>query len=220
MEDTQFSLPSAGKPAPAVNQAYQIAIEKLSHIGNVLELCRKSGANCGDAGVSTSITVDYLNQPVIVSLPDGDISSGSNATNLSARERLLVLHYLLTANGTPPTGKLITFQELPEGHVYYPTFLKRSVQPLLSNFGSEPRLLLPPAEKLGGKAVELGDLAVTINAFPRVPVTFVVWKGDDEFAATGSILFDAGISNYLPTEDITILCETISWKLVRLKSIK
>ena len=164
--------------------------------------------------------MEYLQQTVVVSLPDGDISSEGNAANLSAREKLLVLHYLLTANGTPPSGKLITFRELPEGHVYYPTFLKRSVQPLLSTFGSEPGLLLPPAEKLGGKAVELGDLAVTLNAFPRVPVTIVVWKGDDEFAATGSILFDAGISNYLPTEDITILCETISWKLVRLKPIK
>lgn len=220
MENTNYSLPSAGRPAPAVNLAYQIAKEKLAHIDDIHEMCRKSGAKCDDAGGSTAITVDYLHQPVVVSLPDADISSDGNAANLSAREKLLVLHYLITANGTPPSGKLITFQELPEGHVYYPTFLKRSVQPLLSNFGYQPGLLLPPAEKLGGKSVALGDLAVTINAFPRVALTIVVWKGDDEFEATGSILFDAGISNYLPTEDITILCETISWKLVRIKPTK
>jgi hypothetical protein len=57
-------------------------------------------------------------------------------------------------------------------------------------------------------------MAVTINAFSRVPVTIVLWRGDDEFAPDGNILFDANVSDYLPTEDITILCETIVWKLI------
>ena len=217
MEDTHLSLPSAGKPVAAANQAFQIAREKLSHVDDVHELCRKSGAKCDDSRGGAAIALEYLHQPVVVSLPDADISFDGN---LPIREKLLVLHYLLTANGTPLSGRLITFQELPDGNVYYPTFQKRSVQPLLSNFGYETEGLLPLAEKLGGKSVELGDMAVTVNAFPRVPVTIVVWKGDAEFAASGSILFDAGISNYLPTEDITVLCETISWKLVRSKPIK
>jgi len=220
MEDAHWTLPSSGKPAPAVNEAYQIASEKLSQIDDILELCRKSGAKCNGAGASRSITVEYLHQPYVVSLRDAEISTGENAPALPTREKLLILHYLLSAKGTPPSGKLITFQELPEGHVYYPTFLKRSVQPLVSNFGSEPRLLLQPAEKLGAKAVELGDASVAITAFPRVPVIIVLWKGDEEFEAGGSILFDAGISDYLPTEDITILCETISWKLIKAKPIK
>ncbi|MDO8578624.1 MAG: DUF3786 domain-containing protein, partial [Dehalococcoidales bacterium] len=211
MEDTNLTLPSAGKPVPAVNQAYQMASEKLSQIDDILELCRKSGAKCNNAGASKSVVVEYLHQPYVVSLRDAEISSDGNAAVLPIREKLLILHYLLSAKGSPPSGKLITFQELPEGHVYYPTFLKRSVQPLVSNFGSEPRLLLQPAEKLGAKAVELGDASVAITAFPRVPVIIVLWKGDEEFEAGGSILFDAGISDYLPTEDITILCETISW---------
>jgi len=28
-------------------------------------------------------------------------------------------------------------------------------------------------------------------------------------------LFDANISDYLSTEDVTVLCETIAWKLVK-----
>jgi len=62
--------------------------------------------------------------------------------------------------------------------------------------------------------VDCGDVAVTINAFRRVPVTIVLWRGDDEFAPEGSILFDVTISDYLFGEDIVVLCETISWRLV------
>jgi hypothetical protein len=69
---------------------------------------------------------------------------------------------------------------------------------------------------MGGQKVEYGDTAITINAFPRVPLTIVLWQGDKEFPADGNIMFDSTITDYLPTEDITILCEVIAWKLVRL----
>jgi hypothetical protein len=56
---------------------------------------------------------------------------------------------------------------------------------------------------------------VTINAFDRVPLTLVLWRGDEEVAPNGNILFDANISDYLSTEDVTVLSETIVWKLVK-----
>ena len=31
----------------------------------------------------------------------------------------------------------------------------------------------------------------------------------------GSIIFDSNVSDYLSTEDINVLCETIAWRLVR-----
>jgi hypothetical protein len=43
----------------------------------------------------------------------------------------------------------------------------------------------------------------------------VLWKGDEEVSPNGNILFDANISDYLSTEDVTVLCETITWKLVK-----
>ena len=131
------------------------------------------------------------------------------------RDKLIMLHYFLTAKGTPPTGKLITFRELPEGSVYQTTFAKRTVQPLLDNFGKEPDRLLSVSQTLGVHKANYGDTAITISAFSRVPITIVIWQGDDEFTSQGNVLFDANISDYLPTEDITVLCEIIAWKLVR-----
>ncbi|MFC2012471.1 DUF3786 domain-containing protein, partial [Chloroflexota bacterium] len=69
---------------------------------------------------------------------------------------------------------------------------------------------------LGGQITDYGDAAVTINAFSRVPVTIVLWQGDEELAPQGNMLFDASISDYLSTEDVTVLCEIITWRLIRL----
>jgi len=126
-----------------------------------------------------------------------------------------MLHYLVTAKGTPPTGRPVTFRELPEGNVYFPTFNQRAVRPVMDRFSKDPDQLLKAAAAMAGRRVEQGDLAVTIDALPRVPVTFVVWRGDEELPPQGNILFDANVTDYLPTEDITVLCETIAWRLVR-----
>jgi len=56
---------------------------------------------------------------------------------------------------------------------------------------------------------------VTINAFAPVSITFVLWRGDEELAPNGNILFEANISDYLATEDVAVVSETIIWKLVR-----
>jgi hypothetical protein len=49
-----------------------------------------------------------------------------------------------------------------------------------------------------------------------VPLTVVLWRGDAEFPPEGNILFVTAPSATTPTEDITILCEAVAWKLVRL----
>ena len=50
---------------------------------------------------------------------------------------------------------------------------------------------------------------------PRIPLGFVVWRGDAEFQAEGKVLFDSSVSQYLPVEDIVVLAETVVWKLVK-----
>jgi hypothetical protein len=75
--------------------------------------------------------------------------------------------------------------------------------------------LVDAGKRLGGQPADYGDAAVTIPAFPRVPLTFVLWRGDKEFTPDGNILFDSTIPDYLPTEDVTILCEIVAWRLAR-----
>lgn len=197
----------------AYRLAYRLAGEQLARIKDVKAQCRKAGAGYSEA--KKLITLDYLNQSALISLPDNEISYPDSEEPVPIREKILLLHYLISAKGTPLFNQMITYKELPGGANYFPSFANRAIKPLLTYFGREPYRLIEAAKKLGGVSVQYGDVAVTFKALPMVPVTLVLWSGDEEFPPRGSIVFDRSITDYLATEDVNVLCETIVWSLVK-----
>ena len=195
--------------------AYKLGCEQLASIDDVEGQCRKSGAQHRVRDSQKEIVIQYLNRAYLITLLDVEISLVDSAEEVPIKDKILILHYFISAQGTPAANKLISFRELPEGGVYFPTFSQRTVKPLLDKFGKRPCLLLEVGEKFGAYRADYGDIALTVNAFSRVPITIILWQGDDEFIPQGSVAFDANVSDYLPTEDITVLCEVITWKLVR-----
>jgi len=191
---------------------YKLARDQLAKIRDIEGQCRKSGAHY--VGPS-EIVIDYLNQPYHISLPDIRIWLENSELEVPLKDRILILHYFIGAKGTPATGQLITYRQLPGGVAYFSAFAQRAIKPFVSHFGKRPELLTETAAKLGGYEAHRGDASVTINGFKHVPITWVLWKGDEELAASGSVLFDSSISDYLSTEDVTVLSETIIWKLVK-----
>ncbi|MFC1942333.1 DUF3786 domain-containing protein [Chloroflexota bacterium] len=209
-----MKVPEQGVREYAHGLAYRLACEQLSGITDVEKQCRNSDAQYIPS--LKVITMDHLNRSYQISFPDGEVSLIDGEETVPLRDKVLILHYFIRAKGTPLSNNNITYKELLEGINYYPTFFTRAINPIISHFGNEPHRLLDIAQQFGGHEVDYGDVAVTINAFSRVPITTVLWKGDDEFAPEGNIIFDSTISDYLPTEDITILCEALAWRLVRL----
>ena len=203
---------SGGCWEPGFDLSYRVACERLAKIGDIEEQCRRSGARYLGPH---EIVIDYLNQPYHIMIPEGKIVLEDSGTETPLRDKILILHYFTGAKGTPPTGKSIAYKQLQGGVSYFPAFSQRVIGPLVKNFGRGPDLLRKAAAKLGGCEADYGDLSVTINAFDQVPITLVLWKGDEEVAPNGNILFDANISDYLPTEDVAVLSETIVWKLVK-----
>lgn len=195
--------------------AYKIASQNLAEV-NLEQQCLNSGAEYKVIDSHPVITLDYLNRSYRISLPEVDISLADSDEEVPLKDKILLLHYVIQAKGTPLAVKSITYKELPEGISYFRTFHKRAIKPFLDHFGRQPAKLTEVARELGGAKADYGDVAVTINAFKRVPITFVLWKGDEEFPPDGSIIFDATVSDYLSIEDINVLCERIAWKLVRL----
>jgi len=200
--------------------SHKLACEQLTKISDIEEQCRKNGARYIDPN---EVVIDYLNQPYHIILPrdilschcEADVISRNNLVEVSLRDKILILHYFTIAKGTPTTGILIAYKQLPGGMNYFPAFSQRAINPLVKHFGRNPELLMSTTAKLGGDKADYGDASVTINAFSYVPITLVLWRGDVEIAPNGNILFDANISDYLSTEDIAVLSETIIWKLVR-----
>jgi len=212
--------PSSSQPArrgfdEAYRQAYQTASQKLKDNADLHALCRRSGSTMETEAGHTVVRLDYLGQPCLVTLPDVEVMATSG-NPLTQRDKLIILHYLNTADGSPLTNRHITFKELPEGAVYYPTYVKRTIKPLLDKFADRPESLIAAAESIGGVKAETGDFSFHLKALPHVPLTFTLWLGDEELPPEGNILFDSSITDYLPTEDITVLCEILAWKLVKL----
>ena len=193
--------------------AYQLASEQLARIDNIEQQCLKADAQYID---TRNIIMKYLNQSYLITIPDINVSLLTAEEAVPIRDKILILHYFTMAKGIPLSNRMITFKELPEGINYLPTFSKRTLKPLVDNFGNEPQRLADIAGVLGGYQADYGDVAMTIDAFSQVPITLVLWQSDEEFAPEGNILFDSTIVDYLPAEDIIVLCEVIVWKLVKL----
>ena len=214
MNNTPLSLPKKKGYDRAYEQAYHMAAEELVATEDVPAQCLRSGAEYHKSNSREAIIIKYLNQSYLITFPHVEVTAVDNSDAVPIKDKLLILHYINTARGTPPADA-ITFRDLPEGAVYFPTFSRRTIIPLVNHFGKSPELLLRAGTTLGGYQVDQGDVGIKIIAFPRVPVTVIIWKGDEELPATGNILFNANIVDYLPIEDIIVLSETITWKLIR-----
>ncbi|GAB4262436.1 DUF3786 domain-containing protein [Thermincola ferriacetica] len=190
--------------------AYEVAVDKLGK-KSPREIAVNSDTLYNEA--TNTFKVKYINEDYLVTYPDGRIKFADKDGEIPLNVQILILHYLVTANGAPLQNRLISFKELPDGAIYIEPFTRRAVNPMLSAFGTNPEAFAELAEKIGGQRQSLGDISVTIHVFPRVPITYVIWAADDEFPASGNILFDASACHYLPTEDYALVSSLVVYQL-------
>ncbi len=152
--------------------------------------------------------VDCLAGHVARMAPEGPASAGITAG-------VLILHYLLHAVKRPLSGRMISFREVRGVSGYFPTFRKRAILPLQESFKDTPDALIKSGLALGGEIAGYGDASTTLHIFPLVPVTYVVWKGDEEIPSSAAILFDETITSYLPGEDIVLAASFGTYALMK-----
>ena len=192
-----------------LSDALRIAMERFL-AADIAQQCRRTGALCSPE----IVTLNYLNEIYRIDVLSAEVSFVDSKSPVPQRDKILILHYFTQAQGTSATGKQIPFRDLPGGLVYYPTFIKRTIEPLADVFGKNPALLVGVGKMLGARRGESGDASLVIDAFAKVPVNIILWQGDDELKPEVNLLFDANILDYLTSEDITILCETFTWQLI------
>ncbi|HEY97214.1 MAG TPA: DUF3786 domain-containing protein [Dehalococcoidia bacterium] len=213
MARERLTIPNQNVRDYAHELAYTLARQQLAAIKDIQKQCRNSGTEYIEA--EKVISIDFLNQSYKISYPDGEVFYKDSEETVPIKDKILIMDYFTRASGTPLTGKLITYKELHDGLNYFDVFHKRGIQPFVTFFGEKPDELVRTAGIFNGKPADYGDVAVTINAFSRVPVTIALWRGDEEFGPEGSILFDSTVSEYLTNDDIHALCEGMAWKMVR-----
>ncbi|WP_418792455.1 DUF3786 domain-containing protein [Phosphitispora sp. TUW77] len=188
---------------------YQFAVEMLKN-KEPQEIARNAAVEYYPE--TSEFSVKYLGGTFLVSFNDGTVEPVEEI-KVSLTEKILILHYLNTANGAPLQGKFISFKELPDGAIYIEPFTRRTIKPMLKLFAERQEEFVELAKTIGAEIQDLGDTSVTIYPFPKVPITYVIWSGDDEFPASGNILFDASAPFYLPTEDYALVSGLVIYQL-------
>ena len=125
----------------------------------------------------------------------------------------LCLVYLLNAGPEALCHDMVTIHDLRDAQFFKgPHQLK--IPPLLERYGTDLDAFARAAERLGGKPLELADVAYGVLAFPKVPIFYLLWKGDEEFEPSLSILFDRSIQYHLSADAIWGLTNLVSDILV------
>ncbi len=205
--------------------SFRRALEELAK-KDIERQCRLAGADykltsSGEALISLSL----MNEVYQIRYPQGEVICRDNPRPVNLMKKAILLRYLNNAReageakgaGAKGTGsekvsteeKLVGFNQLPEGSFYNPAFSQRVVKPFIDFFGEEPEKLKWAAERLGGVEIPFGDVGVRVLFLPKVSISFVIWKGNDEFPPNGKILFNSNITSYLSTEGIVIASEML-----------
>lgn len=180
------------------------------------EAARRGGASSETSDGETAIRLPFFNKYLVIRHPEGTMLYLQEGTAPPLPEQILVLHYLLGRADIAITGKTITFREIPSGEFYYEPFLKRAQAPLVKTFGEAPEKFMELALRAGGQRSSLGVRAVTFWPFPKIPITLILWPGDEEFPPDGNILFDSSIGDFLAGEDIALLSGMVVYRLMAL----
>jgi hypothetical protein len=123
---------------------------------------------------------------------------------------LATVIYLKNVRQVHPLGRdIVAAQELREGHFFSGPHEFRT-DPLLNRFGHDMAGFESACRALGGKPMAMADAAFQLLPFPRLPLYFLLWAGDEEFKPRLQVLFDRPIESILPADAIWALVNRVA----------
>jgi len=189
------------------NFALALVQEKFLSM-NMAEMARAAGVKYfPERKIIESI---FLGQPCYVSSADGSVKSDHFNALLDDMHQWLVLNNLMIATGRKPTGNLITSRDVKgSGAAAIAGLHGISSVGMEKLFGAEPESIYKVLKHIPGVKASLGDASIRIETLARVPITFVVWAGEDDIIPPAvNFLFDSTICDYLLYKDIPVILGT------------
>jgi hypothetical protein len=193
-------------------QTFDLACSSIRGM-NLEERAKKAGAEYERGKGGEKITVQFFSEPYHIQFPQIEFYSPSKKV-VSLVTRILLLHYLIRADGYPLTGKWVAYKDIPGGFLYAGVFARRVTEPLQRRFGKSARSFKETGIRSGGEPVEIGDASFTLHAFPYVSLQYVLWEGDEEFPPSVQLLFDSSVEHYLTLEDMVVLGQVTTGRLI------
>ncbi len=204
-----------------LDRRFQIAFDKARTDWAAADVHRAAGLSGSDL-TPAGVLVPYFGRPHLVPHPTGEVVNQASGKPAHASIAIVLWHYLLTADGTPPADRWLTFRELPHGLFYAQAFAQHAEALLAQKFGADLDGFHRASVTLGGQILTAApgaglaspDAAYRFQAFPALAIAVQLWEGDDEFPGRVQVLFDAAAGHYLPTEDLSGVGDWLAHKLV------
>ena len=150
--------------------------------------------------------VSFFNRVFLVYHPEVRVVEEDSSAPVPQFLEIIILHYLLQANGVAVAGEWIAYRQLPGAIIFERRFIQMTMAPLLRTFGDDVEAFSKASVALGGIPVTgIGDAAFKFIALPNIPMACIFYQGEEEIPSSVNILFDAAAENYLPTEDLSLV---------------
>jgi hypothetical protein len=156
--------------------------------------------------------IKFLNSEYVVNLGDRDISileKEPRTRQAEFLEQLCLLAYLIHAKDLPLANKLVRAESFPGGQFFFRGLHSLPTDKLKATFGNQPENLYQAAKRFDVQRCDFGDASIRFNMLPCVPITIVIWAGDEQFDARASILFDQTAAEQLPL-DALLVCVNLA----------
>jgi hypothetical protein len=191
--------------------ALEVAWDKLLEL-NSSEIAENAKVNFDKE--KKEFSVPWLNEIFHVKLETREVvaKDGNPANTLLS---LVILRYLLGAKNIELSNKLTSFRDLHGGNIYYGVFERSVLKPITKHFTSRPEKLIEIALAFGGRKLSYGDASVEIKIFPKLPITIIVWKGDEEVPGSANVVFDDSAKSMLSAEEICVIASIVVSKLIK-----
>lgn len=126
---------------------------------------------------------------------------------------LMVLVYLTEAKALVPSHRWVSEKDLKGGLSFFQGPHGLQVRELENLYGNDPESFLRAGRRLGGKEISFGNKAFALNVFPKIPLAYLLWEGNEEFPPKIRVLFDSTVQSHLPLDVIWCMVAETSRRL-------
>ncbi|MGB3714558.1 MAG: DUF3786 domain-containing protein [Candidatus Promineifilaceae bacterium] len=182
-------------------------------------LCVRTGASFepGEAE-SGAFHLAYWGREISLTYPEFSCYK-QGGDELGIMDRAMLAYYFTTSDGTPLTGRWISFSELPDGKFYAQAFQGYSGGELAKVFENDVEGFTRTAVSIGGRNPDsgqpIGDMAFAYQVLPHVRLLVACWLGDEDFPPSYRVLFDAAAGHHLSTDAYAILGSMLTKRLIK-----
>lgn len=183
---------------------------------NPQRIVESSGASFIGEDSGGAFRLKYLGDEVEIAFPTGEAVNKTSGKEVSAKDRIVLIKYLINAAAIPERDEWKTFKELSSAPHHWNVFIPEAIEALNKGFGSDLEAFEQVATQLGGEAVKLGDMGYRFYVLPRIPIQLGIWEADEEFPSQVTILFNASAQMQADTATLFSLGIALVRKLLYL----